>query len=92
MIRVSRSILLQLRYCRSFAINQQAAQSGVPGVLFGRYEGDSYDGGCPAAKFADGDEGWPCNRGPPLLISSGNLRTNELGNVGIHEPGNLAPN
>lgn len=34
-------------YCRSFAINQQAAQSGVPGVLFGRYEGDSYDGGNP---------------------------------------------
>ena len=28
-----------------YAINQDAASKGMPGVLFGRYEGDSYDGG-----------------------------------------------
>ncbi|CAE7206547.1 GAA [Symbiodinium natans] len=34
-------------FCRSYAINQDAASKGMPGVLFGRYEGDSYDGGNP---------------------------------------------
>ena len=34
-------------YCGSFQINQQAASSGTPGVLFGRYEGDGYNGGNP---------------------------------------------
>eukprot|EP00440_Ansanella_granifera_P072373 gb/GFBE01078540.1/.p1 GENE.gb/GFBE01078540.1/~~gb/GFBE01078540.1/.p1 ORF type:complete len:171 (+),score=53.06 gb/GFBE01078540.1/:1-513(+) len=34
-------------FCRSYALNQQASEAGMPGVLFGRYEGDSYDGGNP---------------------------------------------
>lgn len=33
------------RYCKAFSINQKTAASGVPGVLFGRYAGDNYDGG-----------------------------------------------
>ncbi|CAE7705468.1 unnamed protein product [Symbiodinium microadriaticum] len=34
-------------FCRSYAINQHAASKGLAGVLFGRYEGDNYDGGNP---------------------------------------------
>eukprot|EP00434_Breviolum_minutum_P027511 symbB.v1.2.024326.t1/scaffold2287.1/size83372/4 len=34
-------------YCKAFSINQKTAASGVPGVLFGRYAGDNYDGGNP---------------------------------------------
>ncbi|CAJ1344047.1 unnamed protein product [Effrenium voratum] len=34
-------------FCKSYAVNQQAAAAKTPGVLFGRYEGDSYDGGNP---------------------------------------------
>jgi glucoamylase len=34
-------------FCRSFQINSKAAKDGVPGVLFGRYEGDTYAGGNP---------------------------------------------
>ncbi|CAJ1422462.1 unnamed protein product [Effrenium voratum] len=34
-------------FCKSYAVNQKAAAAGIPGVLFGRYEGDSYDGGNP---------------------------------------------
>ena len=34
-------------FCRSYALNQEAASTGTPGVLFGRYEGDSYAGGNP---------------------------------------------
>jgi glucoamylase len=34
-------------FCRTFAVNADAANKGVPGVLFGRYEGDGYAGGNP---------------------------------------------
>jgi len=34
-------------FCRSYELNQAASSGGVPGVLFGRYEGDSYAGGNP---------------------------------------------
>lgn len=34
-------------FCRSFGLNVNAANAGVPGVLFGRYEGDTYAGGNP---------------------------------------------
>jgi len=34
-------------FCNSFEINQQAARDGIPGLLFGRYEGDNYAGGNP---------------------------------------------
>merc|ERR1712232_1390772 len=38
---------LSALFCRSFQINVNAANAGVPGVLFGRYEGDNYAGGNP---------------------------------------------
>jgi glucoamylase len=34
-------------FCRNYDVNVQAANKGVRGVLFGRYEGDGYDGGNP---------------------------------------------
>lgn len=34
-------------YCKSYTLNQNAAAKKVPGVLFGRYAGDHYDGGNP---------------------------------------------
>jgi len=34
-------------FCKEYALNQQAASNGSPGVLYGRYPGDSYDGGNP---------------------------------------------
>merc|ERR1719277_2705864 len=34
-------------FCKQYGINQNAAKAGKPGVLFGRYPGDSYDGGNP---------------------------------------------
>lgn len=38
---------LSKTFCKDFKINQDAASAGTPGVLFGRYEGDNYDGGNP---------------------------------------------
>jgi len=38
---------LSSTFCGSFAVNVQAANAGTPGVLFGRYAGDSYAGGNP---------------------------------------------
>jgi len=38
---------LSSTFCGSFAVNAQAANAGTPGVLFGRYAGDSYAGGNP---------------------------------------------
>jgi glucoamylase len=34
-------------FCRAYDLNQQAANASIPGLLYGRYEGDSYDGGNP---------------------------------------------
>ena len=34
-------------FCDSFAINQADTKAGVPGILYGRYEGDNYAGGNP---------------------------------------------
>jgi len=34
-------------FCSSYGVNIDAANAGTPGVLFGRYEGDNYDGGNP---------------------------------------------
>jgi len=34
-------------FCKDFVVNQEAAAAGTPGVLFGRYSGDNYDGGNP---------------------------------------------
>jgi len=38
---------LSALFCRSFQVNANAASASVPGVLFGRYEGDNYAGGNP---------------------------------------------
>lgn len=34
-------------FCNTFAINQADTKAGVPGILYGRYEGDNYAGGNP---------------------------------------------
>eukprot|EP00929_Paragymnodinium_shiwhaense_P021409 TRINITY_DN1396_c0_g1_i5.p1 TRINITY_DN1396_c0_g1~~TRINITY_DN1396_c0_g1_i5.p1 ORF type:complete len:516 (+),score=151.75 TRINITY_DN1396_c0_g1_i5:73-1548(+) len=34
-------------FCKEYGLNQQAAEKSIPGVLFGRYQGDNYDGGNP---------------------------------------------
>jgi len=34
-------------FCKEYDLNQQAAASNTPGVLYGRYPGDTYDGGNP---------------------------------------------
>lgn len=34
-------------FCGEYSINQQEIKAGVPGILIGRYPGDSYDGGNP---------------------------------------------
>jgi glucoamylase len=38
---------LSALFCKSFQINANAANAGIPGVLFGRYAGDNYAGGNP---------------------------------------------
>lgn len=40
------AVLTEL-FCGEYDINQADADAGVPGVLYGRYEGDNYDGGNP---------------------------------------------
>merc|ERR1712070_929902 len=34
---------LNTLFCTSYKINQNDTQAGVPGILYGRYEGDTYD-------------------------------------------------
>lgn len=34
-------------FCSSFSVNQNDTAAGVPGILYGRYEGDNYAGGNP---------------------------------------------
>lgn len=34
-------------FCNSFAVNQADTKNGIPGILYGRYEGDNYAGGNP---------------------------------------------
>jgi len=34
-------------FCNAYTINQDAARKGLQGVLYGRYQGDTYDGGNP---------------------------------------------
>ena len=38
---------LNTLFCHQFAINQADTTNGIPGVLYGRYQGDSYAGGNP---------------------------------------------
>lgn len=44
---VATLIGLSNTFCTNFHINQQAANASIPGVLFGRYDGDHYAGGNP---------------------------------------------
>lgn len=44
---VTTLIGLSHTFCKDFKLNQDANDAQVPGVLFGRYEGDSYAGGNP---------------------------------------------
>ena len=37
---------LSTLFRNTYPINQQDDSNGVPGVLYGRYQGDSYDGTC----------------------------------------------
>eukprot|EP00437_Effrenium_voratum_P038501 CAMPEP_0181469382 /NCGR_PEP_ID=MMETSP1110-20121109/37989_1 /TAXON_ID=174948 /ORGANISM="Symbiodinium sp., Strain CCMP421" /LENGTH=589 /DNA_ID=CAMNT_0023594285 /DNA_START=77 /DNA_END=1847 /DNA_ORIENTATION=+ len=34
-------------FCNAYEINQKDSAAGIPGILYGRYENDSYDGGNP---------------------------------------------
>lgn len=34
-------------FCLSYPVNQEDNAKGIPGILYGRYEGDNYDGGNP---------------------------------------------
>lgn len=38
---------LNALFCDSYAINQADTKNGIPGILYGRYEGDHYAGGNP---------------------------------------------
>eukprot|EP00440_Ansanella_granifera_P040910 gb/GFBE01044361.1/.p1 GENE.gb/GFBE01044361.1/~~gb/GFBE01044361.1/.p1 ORF type:complete len:558 (+),score=119.96 gb/GFBE01044361.1/:1-1674(+) len=38
-------ITLNELFCRTFAINRKDGKAGIPGILYGRYDGDSYHGG-----------------------------------------------
>jgi len=38
---------LNALFCSSYAINQADTKAGIPGILYGRYEGDNYAGGNP---------------------------------------------
>jgi len=40
-------ITLNELFCRTFSINQQDSKDNIPGILYGRYENDNYDGGNP---------------------------------------------
>ena len=39
--------VLAQAFCGEYALNQQEVKAGVPGILIGRYPGDSYAGGNP---------------------------------------------
>jgi len=40
-------VTLNELFCRTFDINRQDSAAGIPGILYGRYEGDNYNGGNP---------------------------------------------
>jgi glucoamylase len=44
---VATMVGLTKTFCKEYGLNQEAAKQEIPGVLFGRYPGDSYDGGNP---------------------------------------------
>jgi len=44
---ISTLVGLSQSFCRDYKLNQDAVAAGTPGVLFGRYKGDGYDGGNP---------------------------------------------
>jgi glucoamylase len=40
-------VALNELFCQTFDINRQDNAAGIPGILYGRYEGDQYNGGNP---------------------------------------------
>ena len=40
-------ITLNDLFCNAYEINQKDGAAGIPGILYGRYENDNYDGGNP---------------------------------------------
>merc|ERR1712226_515532 len=49
---LSREVVMTLNglshyFCTAYTVNQKAAQGEIPGILFGRYQGDTYAGGNP---------------------------------------------
>merc|ERR1712048_445665 len=49
---LSREVVMTLSaqshyFCSAYSVNQKAAQANIPGILFGRYQGDTYAGGNP---------------------------------------------
>merc|ERR1740121_2141483 len=40
-------ITLNELFCSAFEINRKDSADGIPGILYGRYDGDNYDGGNP---------------------------------------------
>eukprot|EP00933_Yihiella_yeosuensis_P007859 TRINITY_DN11304_c0_g3_i1.p1 TRINITY_DN11304_c0_g3~~TRINITY_DN11304_c0_g3_i1.p1 ORF type:complete len:530 (-),score=95.91 TRINITY_DN11304_c0_g3_i1:57-1580(-) len=40
-------ITLNEVFCNAFEINKKDSAAGIPGILYGRYENDNYDGGNP---------------------------------------------
>lgn len=47
-LKVSKTIKVQSEtFCSEYVINQEDIKAGIPGVLIGRYPGDSYAGGNP---------------------------------------------
>lgn len=46
--KVAKTIqVLSQAFCSEYAVNQAEIKSGIPGILMGRYPGDSYAGGNP---------------------------------------------
>lgn len=46
--KVAKTInVLGMTFCAEYPLNQQDNKAGIPGMLFGRYPGDSYAGGNP---------------------------------------------
>jgi len=41
-------------FCTAFAVNQADTKAGIPGILYGRYQGDNYAGGNPWILLSSG--------------------------------------
>lgn len=68
--------VLNTLFCNSFQVNQDDSKAGIPGVLFGRYEGDHYAGGNPWILLTSALAELLYNGASEM---SRNLRTGEIG-------------